>query len=121
MLKNRRALGPWFQRRLRIVWTKFGVHSGWLWRVWVSDSGLSDFRIRSVMVVRSSGSEEEMVEADFGGVMKLVNVEVLLDSFIMRMQLHTGWLIQDHPFMHIWLSQPICPPMLLFTRNKCTH
>lgn len=53
MLKNWRALGPWFQRRLRTVWTKWGVQLVRVWRFRVIVSELSVLRINLAMAVGS--------------------------------------------------------------------
>lgn len=46
-----------------------------MWTVWVRDSGLSDLSIRLVIAAGSNGGE--VVEMGFGGVLKLVSLEVV--------------------------------------------
>ncbi len=55
VLKNWRALGPWFQRRFRMLLIKSGVH--WIfgfWMVWVRVCG-SELRMTLVKVAASCG------------------------------------------------------------------
>lgn len=53
-LKNWRALGPWFHKRLMILWKRCGVH--WIvLRAWGRPFG-GVLRIRLVMFISSSGS-----------------------------------------------------------------
>lgn len=57
MLKNWRAFGPWFHKRLRVLWTRSWVHSMlWAWRVWVRALE-SVLRTRLVMIMSCDGGE----------------------------------------------------------------
>ena len=54
-MKNWRAFGPWFHRRLRVLWTRSWVQSGvWAWRVWGRAFG-SVLRMRLARVMSSDG------------------------------------------------------------------
>lgn len=57
MLKNWRAFGPWFQRRLRVLWTRYWVQFMlWAWRVW-GRAFESVLRMRLVMVMSCGGGD----------------------------------------------------------------